>query len=97
MLKGRDCFDYYDPIEENLFTSRGGEVTTQNRFSPIADFEYEYDKKEALQDKNIQDFYPAQDKKTLRKVCFRDQEEFIMNVNDYEFCSICGNIPQCEL
>ena len=81
MLKGRDC---YDPIEENLFTSKGGEITTHNRFSPIADY---YNMKEVLlDDEKIPDSYPVQDKKIPRKVYFKNQEDFIMKSDSDSFC-----------
>ena len=81
MLKGRDC---YDPIEEKLFTLNGGEITTSNRFSPV---ENEYNMKEVLQVKRMPDSHPEQNKRTPRKVHFRDQEDFILKMNSDTFCS----------
>ena len=84
MLKGRDC---YDPIEENLFTSKGGEITTHNRFSPIADY---YNLKEVLHDDEKKpDLHPVQDKKISRKVYFKNHEDFIMRSDSDSFC--CEN------
>ena len=42
---GRDC---YDPHEGNMYTLKGGEVTTHNRYSPLVNHNDEM--KEALQD-----------------------------------------------
>ena len=93
MMKERDCYNYYDPIEGNLFSSRGGEVTTQNRFSPLVEFSvdvtYDYDEDIPLQHSNRHDFCPAQNKKIPRRVCFRDQKDFMKNAKDYFLCSIC--------
>ena len=88
MLKGRDC---YDPIEEKLFTLNGGEITTSNRFSPIDD--NEYNMKEVLQVKRMPDSHPEQNKRTPRKVYFRDQEDYILKMKNDSFCSSkCLNI-----
>ena len=81
VMKGRDYYNYYDPTEGNLFSSRGGEVTTQNRFSPLVglsvDVIYDYDSDEdlPLQYSNRHDHYPAQNKRIPRRVCFRDQKD----------------------
>ena len=84
MLKGgRDC---YDPYERNIYSLKGGEVTTHNRFSPIA--EYNDKMKEALHDdKKPPDSYPVQEKKNLRRVYFEKYEDCVLGNNSVNFCS----------
>ena len=78
---GRDC---YDPIEKKLFSLNGGEITTSSRFSP---FENDSNMKEVLQVKRMPDSHPEQNKRTPRKVYFRDQEDFILKMKNDSFCS----------
>ena len=81
MLKGRDC---YDPYEKDLFSSKGGEVSTHNRFSPIADY---FDMKEALHDdEKIPDLHPVQEKKITRRVYFKEYEDFAMKDDSVNLC-----------
>ena len=57
----RDCFKLYDPDEGCLFLSRGNEVITQNRYSPLSrcptDPDYKYG---AIRKRPLQDFGPTQ-------------------------------------
>ena len=82
-MKGRDCHKYYDPTEGNLFSSRVGEVTTQNRYSPLVelsvdvDYNYDYDEEGPLQD-----FGPTQNKRIPRRVYFKDQKDFLRNARN---------------
>ena len=96
MMRGRDCYKYYDPTEGNLFSSRGGEVTTQNRFSPLVEFPvdmtYDYDdynEETPLLQCDRHDFSPAQNRKIPRRVYFSDQKDYMKNAKDYFLCPIC--------
>merc|ERR1712121_375191 len=92
MMRGKDCYKYYDPTEGNLFSSKGGEVTTQNRFSPLVEFPvdmtYDYDdynEETPLLQCNRHDFSPAQNRKIPRRVYFSDQKDYMKNAKDYFF------------
>ena len=86
-VRGRGIKNYcfYDPHAENLFIYRGGELITQNRFTPLCT-------EEDLQTTDcIQcDKYYQPDKLTPRIVCLREMEDFKKTARGHSFCKNCN-------
>ena len=86
--KGRDCYEFYDPTEGSLFSSRVGKVTTQNRYSPLVglsvDVDFDFDEEGPLQE-----FGPTQNSRIPRRGLYRDQKDFFKSARDDLACSIC--------
>ena len=63
---GRDCRRLYDPTRGCLFSSRGSEVTTQNRYSPLVEMSVDI-----INDKKrkgpLQEFGPSQHRRSPRR------------------------------
>merc|ERR1712121_111484 len=95
-MRGRDCY-YYDPTERNLFLLRDGEITTQNRFAPLAglsvNMNYDYYPDEEMQTHDWRkcDFYSAQNKRIPRRVCFKDLKDFMKTAREHFLCKNCIN------
>ena len=91
LRKGRDCKKYFDPTEGRLFSSGVGEITTQNRYSPLSELTvevevectYEYD------EGPLQDFGQIHNKRSPRRVHFIDEKNQKKYARDGIDCSIC--------
>ena len=91
MKKGRDCYKYYDPTEGILFSSRVGEITTQNRYSPLLELSVDVDV-ECIYDYDegpLQDFGQIQNKRSPRRVYFNEEKNYRKKARDGIDCSTC--------
>ena len=84
---GRDCRRLYDPTEGYLFSSRGSEVTTQNRYSPLVEMSVDIGN-ENKRKGPLQEFGPNQHRRFPRRF-HREQKNFYRNPGEdfvYSFC-----------
>ena len=88
---GRDCNKYYDPTERRLFSSGVGEITTQNRYSPLSELliEIEIDCTVEYDEGPLQDFGQIHNKRSPRRVHFNDEKNQRKYARDGIECSIC--------
>ena len=100
---GRDCIRLYDPDEGCLFLSRGSEITTQNRYSPLMNCPIDYEC-EVLRKGPLQDFGPNHHRGFSRRgmhenlhespredsacsFCFNNNHDNLVYKNKINFCS----------
>ena len=83
----------YDPDEGSLFLSRGNEIITQNRYSPLSRCPTKSDCKFGASKKGpVQVFGPSQHRGFSRRGEHRSGHEYPREDPAYSFCSFCFNI-----
>ena len=86
---GRGPIKYYDPSERRLFSSGVGEASTQNRYSPLSEIimEVEVEHTVEIEDRPRQDHNRIQNKRSPRRVSFKEDRSQMNQARDGIECS----------
>ena len=88
---GRGPNRYYDPSKRRLFSSGVGEISTQNRYSPLSEIILEIELEHTVEHEEgpRQGFNRIHSKRSPRRVFFRDERSQMKHTRDGLECSTC--------